>query len=78
MTVVRCNSGNLAFFAKAATACQQGDPRAWGGATSWLQVLLHQPLLIERAKYHRKFKDRAPPAWYVHTAGEKDLGKLFF
>ncbi len=35
-------------------------------------------LLIERAKYHRKFKDRAQPAWYVHTAGEKDLGKLFF
>ncbi len=72
-----------------------GDPSAWGGATSWLQVLFHQPLLIfglalaenevflrwlliERAKYHRKFKIRAQPAWYVHTPSERDLGKLFF
>jgi hypothetical protein len=35
-------------------------------------------LLIERAKYFRLFPERRKPAWYVHCAGEKDDGKLYF
>lgn len=35
-------------------------------------------LLIERAKYHRVFPARRQPAWYVHCAGEKNEGKLYF
>lgn len=38
-------------------------------------------LLIERARYFRKFPERAHPAWYVYTHDKKDDredGKLFF
>jgi hypothetical protein len=38
-------------------------------------------LLIERAKYFRKFPDRRKKAWYVHTASENsadDQAKYFF
>ena len=38
-------------------------------------------LLIERARYFRKFPERAHPAWYVYTHKDDDTseaGKLFF
>jgi len=38
-------------------------------------------LLIERAKYFRKFPDRAHPAWYVYVSDpsdERQAGKHFF
>jgi hypothetical protein len=35
-------------------------------------------LLIERARYFRKFPDRRKKAWYVHRASERGSGKLFF
>jgi len=35
-------------------------------------------LLIERARYFRKFPDRRRDAWYVHTDETDDSGKLFF
>lgn len=38
-------------------------------------------LLIERARYFRKFPERAHPAWYVYTHEDDDTseaGKLFF
>ena len=35
-------------------------------------------LLIERARYFRKFPDRKKPAWYVHTDDLKNSGKAFF
>ncbi|RJG04446.1 hypothetical protein D3878_14955 [Noviherbaspirillum sedimenti] len=35
-------------------------------------------LLIERAKYYRKFPERRQAAWYVHGAADKDAGKLYF
>ena len=71
------------------------DHRAWGGATTWLHVLFHKPLmifglalgetevflrwlLIERARYFRKFPDRRKKAWYVHTPADRGSGKLFF
>ncbi|MDP2024620.1 hypothetical protein [Sulfuriferula sp.] len=71
------------------------DTRSWAGASTWLQILFHKPLLIfglalaenevflrwlliERAKYYKKFPDRRQEAWYVHTPSEDDLGKLFF
>lgn len=34
-------------------------------------------LLIERARYFRKFPDKKKAAWYFHTE-EKESGKLFF
>ncbi|QAU32847.1 hypothetical protein [Janthinobacterium sp. 17J80-10] len=71
------------------------DLQAWQGASTWLQILFHKPLLIfglalaenevflrwlliERAKYYRCYPDRRQPAWYVHTAGDKDGGKHLF
>lgn len=71
------------------------DLRAWRGATTWLQILFHKPLLIfglgleesevflrwlliERARYFRKFPDRRKRAWYVHTRKERGSGKLYF
>jgi hypothetical protein len=70
-------------------------PRAWTGATTWLHILFHKPLvilglglaesevflrwlLIERARYFRKFPDRRKRAWYIHTAKEREAGKLYF
>ncbi len=35
-------------------------------------------LLIERARYFRKFRDRRKAAWYVHTDETDGSGKLFF
>ena len=35
-------------------------------------------LLIERARYFKKFPDRKKAAWYVHTSNEKADGKFFF
>jgi hypothetical protein len=35
-------------------------------------------LLIERAKYYKDFPARYQPAWFVHTANERDIGKLYF
>lgn len=71
------------------------DIRSWAGASTWLQVLFHKPLLIfglalaenevllrwlliERAKYYRKFPERQQEAWYLHTPSDDDLGRHFF
>ncbi|TCS35586.1 hypothetical protein EDC30_11054 [Paucimonas lemoignei] len=71
------------------------DINAWVGASTWLQIVFHKPLLIfglglsenevflrwlliERAKYYRVFPERRKPAWYVHSANEKNEGKLYF
>ncbi len=35
-------------------------------------------LLIERAKYFKKFPEREKPAWYVHTTKEDNQGKFYF
>ncbi len=35
-------------------------------------------LLIERARYFRKFPDRATPAWFAYTDEVDGSGKLFF
>jgi hypothetical protein len=35
-------------------------------------------LLIERAKYFRKFPDRKRPGWYFYTSKKEKSGKLFF
>ena len=35
-------------------------------------------LLIERARYFRKYPDREKPAWYVHSHDDPGSGKLFF
>lgn len=35
-------------------------------------------LLIERARYFKKFPDRKKPAWYVYTSAKESAGKLFF
>lgn len=35
-------------------------------------------LLIERARYFRKFPSRRKPAWYVHEGRMEDRGKAFF
>lgn len=72
-----------------------GDIQQWEGASTWLQILFHRPLLIiglglaenevflrwlliERAKYYKDFPARFQPAWFVHTANEQDIGKLYF
>lgn len=71
------------------------DSRTWGGATTWLHILFHKPLLIfglaleesevflrwlliERARYFRRFPERGKRAWYVHTRKEEGSGKLYF
>jgi hypothetical protein len=35
-------------------------------------------LLIERARYFKKFPDRRKDCWYVYTSEKEKLGKLFF
>jgi len=35
-------------------------------------------LLIERARYFKKFPDRKKSAWYVRKSDDKDDGKFFF
>lgn len=35
-------------------------------------------LLIERARYFRRFPNRRKRAWYIHTGGIKNRGKAFF
>lgn len=67
----------------------------WRGATSWLQIMFHFPLLIiglgleenevflrwlliERARYYKKFPERKMPAWYVHKGSLNSDGKRFF
>lgn len=35
-------------------------------------------MLIERAKYYRKFPERRQEAWYLHTPSDDDLGRRFF
>ena len=35
-------------------------------------------LLIERAKYFKKFPEQKKDAWYVYTGEENDVGKNFF
>lgn len=74
------------------------DKEGWEGASSWLQLVFHKPLLfvglaleenevflrwllIERARYFRKFPVRYQPAWYVFTHNsrdEREEGKIFF
>lgn len=71
------------------------DDTDWFGASSWLQIFLHKPLLIvglgltetevflrwlliERARYFKKFPARKKPGWYVHTSDQIDPGKKFF
>ena len=73
------------------------DFRSWPGASTWLQIFLHKPLLffglglgeneiflrwllIERAKYFRKFPMRAKKGWYVFVKGSSDVdaGKQLF
>lgn len=68
---------------------------SWRGASSWLHVIFHCPLLIfglgleenevflrwlliERARYFRKFPDRKKDAWYVHAGEIGNDGKRFF
>jgi hypothetical protein len=41
------------------------------------EVLLRW-ILIERARFHRKFPDRRKEAWYLHTNEMDGSGKLFF
>jgi len=33
-------------------------------------------LLIERAKYFERFRDRSKPAWYFYTDDEQSRGKI--
>ena len=71
------------------------DTQEWSGASTWLQVLLHKPLLIvglgltetevflrwlliERAKYFKRFPHRGKPGWYVYIRDQPDPGKHLF
>jgi hypothetical protein len=74
---------------------KDGDMGTWDGASTWLQVFFHKPLLffglglsetevflrwllIERARYFKKFPKHHKPGWYIYVSGEHDDGKELF
>jgi hypothetical protein len=82
------HKGNKGLF-------NDGDAMGWRGASTWLQVFFHKPLLIfglglsetevflrwlliERARYFRKFPEHHKSGWYIYVQGQHDEGKELF